>query len=79
MAGPAARFVVAGYDEPGGEPGGAGGRLRASRAEAVRSALGQMGVSKEVLEVQGFDAVRSPGVITEEMRRQSRRVELLVK
>lgn len=79
LAGLAARFVVAGYDEPGGEPGGAGGRLRASRAEAVRSALGQMGVSKEVLEVQGFDAVRSPGVITEEMRRQSRRVELLVK
>lgn len=79
MAGPEAKFVVAGYDEPGGEPGGAGGRLRAGRADAVRAVLIQMGVSKDVLEVQGFDAVRSPGVISEEMRRQSRRVELLVK
>jgi outer membrane protein OmpA-like peptidoglycan-associated protein len=78
-AGPDARFIVAGYDEPGGEPGGGGGRLRAARAETVRTALAQMGVRKEVLEAQGFDAVRSPGVISEEVRRESRRVELLVK
>jgi outer membrane protein OmpA-like peptidoglycan-associated protein len=79
MAGPEARFVVAGYDEPGGEPNGVGGRLRVARAEAVRAALAQMGVPKAMLEVQGFDGIRSPGVITEETRRQSRRVELLVK
>ena len=78
-AGPEARFIVAGYDEPGGEAGGARGKLRTGRAEAVRNALVQMGVMRGVLEIQGFDAVRSPGVISEEVRRESRRVELLVK
>ena len=78
-AGPDARFIVAGYDEPGGEPGGARGKLRFGRAETVRQALVLMGVPKGQLETQGFDAVRGPGVISEEVRRQSRRVEILVK
>lgn len=79
QAGPEARFIVAGYEEPGSEPGGAGGRLRTARAEAVVQALTQLGVPREVLLPQGFDAPRPPGVITEEMRRDSRRAELLVK
>lgn len=79
MAGPEARFIVAGYDEPGGEAGGARGKLRYGRAESVRAALVQMGVAKNVLETQGFDAVRGPGLISEEVKRESRRVEILVK
>lgn len=67
MAGPEARFIVAGYDEPGGEAGGARGKLRYGRAESVRAALVQMGVVKNVLETQGFDAVRGPGLISEEV------------
>lgn len=79
QAGPEARFIVAGYEEPGSEPGGVGGRLRLARAEAVVQALVQQGVLREVLLPQGFDAPRPPGVITEELRRDSRRAELLVK
>ena len=79
MAGFEARFIVAGYEEPGSEPGGAGGRLRSARAHAVVQSLVSLGVPRDVLLPEGFDAPRPPGVITEELRRESRRVELLVK
>lgn len=79
QAGWQARFLVAGYEEPGGEAGGGSGRLKAARAETVVNRLVALGVARDVLLPQGFDAPRPPGVITEELRRESRRAELLLK
>lgn len=79
QAGFQAQFLVAGYEEPGGEAGGIGLRLRQARAEAVVQALTSLGVARALLVPQGFDAPRPPGVITEEIRRNGRRAELLVK
>lgn len=76
-AGADLHLVVAGYSDVGGEP--AGKAMQRARAEAVRSKLIAMGVSADILEAMPFDAVRSPGPLTDEVRRDTRSVELLIK
>lgn len=75
-AGPAMRVVVAGYSDPLGEPGGESLRLR--RADVIRERLLDYGVAPEVVQAEGFEAVRPPGVLTEDQRRSGRSVEFLV-
>ena len=75
-AGAAMRVVVAGYSDPLGEPGGESLRLR--RAAFLRDRLLEYGVAPEVVQAEGFEAVRPPGVLTEEQRRLGRSVEFLV-
>jgi outer membrane protein OmpA-like peptidoglycan-associated protein len=75
-AGPAMRVVVAGYSDPLGEPGGESLRLR--RAGLIRDRLLDYGVAPEVVQAEGFEVVRAPGVLTEDQRRFGRSVEFLV-
>lgn len=75
-AGPTMRVVVAGYSDPLGEPGGESLRLR--RAGLIRDRLLDYGVAPEVVQADGFEAVRPPGVLTDEQRRLGRSVEFLV-
>jgi outer membrane protein OmpA-like peptidoglycan-associated protein len=76
-AGPGAKFVVAGYSDPLLEPESSN-RLRLRRIEHVRDCLVRLGVAPEALGSSVFDAVRPSGPITEEARRDVRKVELLL-
>jgi len=76
-AGPELRVLVAGYSDPLGEPGGETLRLR--RANLIRQRLLDYGVPPEVVQAEGFDAVRVPGVQTDEQGRAGRSVEFFVK
>ncbi len=78
-AGPELHVVVAGYADLGGEPGKANKSLPRTRAENVRTKLIELGVAAGALEAAAFDAVAPPGPLTDEARRNSRSVELLVK
>ena len=77
-AGPGAQFIVTGYGDSLLEPGSVGS-LRVQRTESVRNRLVTMGVPEYLLETSVFDAVRSPGPVSEEARREARKVELLIK
>ena len=78
-AGPGLRLVVAGYADVGGEPGSTSKTVQRARAEAVRGKLVELGVEAEELEAVPFDAVPPPGTLTDENRRETRCVELLIK
>lgn len=75
-AGPTMRVVVAGYSDPLGEPGGESLRMR--RAGLIRDRLLDYGVAPEVVQADGFEAVRPLGVLTDEQKRLGRSVEFLV-
>ena len=79
LAVPGLRLVVAGYADVGGEPGTAGKALHRSRAETVRNKLIELGVDQSFLEAMAFDAVPPPGTLTDEIRHDTRSVELLIK
>lgn len=75
--GPDLHLIVAGYSDVGGEP--MGKTMQRARAEAVRSKLVELGVPADLLEAMPFEAVRPPGPLTDEVRRDTRSVELLIK
>ena len=72
-------LIVAGYADVGGEPGTSGKNLQRTRAEAVRAKLIEQGIAPEALEVMPLDAVPPSGPLTDEARRDTRSVELLIK
>lgn len=78
-AGPELHVVVAGYADLGGEPGKASKSLPRARADTVRTKLIELGVAADALEAMALDAVTPPGPLTDEARRNSRSVELLIK
>ena len=78
-AGPGARFIVAGYADIGGETASYKGVIQGLRATAVKKMLLRMGVTNPELEVQAFEVPRPNGTLTNEHRRESRRVEILLK
>lgn len=78
-AGPGAKFIVAGYADIGGETASYKGVIKGLRATAVKKLLIRLGAFGDALDVQSFDATRPGEVITDEARRLSRRVELLLK
>jgi outer membrane protein OmpA-like peptidoglycan-associated protein len=78
-AGPELHVVVAGYADLVGEPGKANKSLPRARAEIVRTKLIELGIAADSLEAMPLDAVAPPGPLTEEARRNSRSVELLIK
>ncbi len=78
-AGPGIHLILAGYADLGGEPGTKNKTVQRARAEAVKSKLVHLGVKPEVLETQVFEAMPPNGPVTDDARRQSRSVELLIK
>ncbi|MDB6074068.1 MAG: sodium-translocating pyrophosphatase [Verrucomicrobiaceae bacterium] len=76
-AGPDLHLIVAGYSDVGGEP--VGKTMQHARADVVRSKLVELGVPGDLLEAMPFEAVRPPGPLTDEVRRDTRSVELLIK
>ena len=72
-------LIVAGYADVVGEPGTAGKNLQRMRAEAVRAKLIEQGIAADFLEVLPLDAVPPSGPLTDEVRRDTRSVELLIK
>ena len=78
-AGSDLHVIVAGYADVGGEPGTKGAAVQKARAEAVRSKLIRLGATTESLEALPFDAPRPAGAVTDDMRRLTRSVELLIK
>jgi outer membrane protein OmpA-like peptidoglycan-associated protein len=78
-AGPDASFIIAGYADIGGETATYKDVIKGLRATAVKKLLLRLGVSSDNMEIQAFDATRPGEVITEEGRRLSRRVEVLLK
>jgi outer membrane protein OmpA-like peptidoglycan-associated protein len=78
-AGVNARVIIAGFTDIGGEPNASKNVIGMLRATAVKKQLLRMGLSPDVLEVETFDAIKPTGVITDDLRRESRRVEFLLK
>ncbi len=79
QAGSEARIIVGGFADIGGEANATKNVIGMLRATTVKKQLMRMGIRAEVLEVETFDAVKPQGVITDELRTDSRRVEFLLK
>jgi hypothetical protein len=78
--GPEARFILAAYADPaGGEPGSETQAIQKARAVAVQKHLTERGVNVSQLEMMVFDRLSPPGALTEDVRFDCRKVELLIK
>jgi outer membrane protein OmpA-like peptidoglycan-associated protein len=78
-AGERAKFIVAAYADPAGEPGADTQAIQRARAVAVHNRLVQMGVSPQSMEMMVFDKLSPPGALTDDVRFDCRKVELLIK
>ncbi len=78
-AGPQASFIIAASADSGGEPGVQNDAIQRARGDAVRVKLAQLGVANTHFEVQVFNAIPNPQLPPDEARRQTRRVEFLIK
>jgi outer membrane protein OmpA-like peptidoglycan-associated protein len=77
--GPQVKFIVAAYADPAGEPGAETQAIQRARAVVVNNRLLQMGARPEQLEMMVFDKLSPPGVLSDDVRFDCRRVELLLK
>jgi hypothetical protein len=78
-AGSEARFILAAYPDPAGEPGDDTQAIQKARAVEVNKRLIQMGVNAAQLEMMVFDKLSPAGALTDDVRFDCRKVELLIK
>lgn len=78
-AGPQAKFIIAAYADPAGEPGAESQAIQRARAVNVYQRLLVLGADPAQLEMIVFDKLTPNVALTDEVRYNCRKAELLIK